>query len=854
MQQVIIPSRLNSVKNFGFLIWWSIISSFALAGVSPADVYHYNIHLRFDRVNKKAIAEVTLSVQFNATTSALELAAHHLLIRNAKLQHTNLTFACDTIRHRLNLTLDRFYSPGEKQDLVLFYETRYVNTPDPNAIGGSFGKGIRFIEPSLVNPAKRSQIWAQGELTSTSWWLPCSLNPFNLCTTECSATVDSSFWFITNGQFQKKLPHPDGTVTFYYKSNTAYPVHLIAFASARYTPLTQTANAVQLNTFCYPDETEAAKASTVHFPDMLQFLEHQTEFPYPFQQYNQVMLQGYPFPGLTGSHSLGLLSDNFVDDYSTHQDYQYLWDGVSFHALASQWFGQVIIPAGLSDQWLSKGFAQYFEGLYTTQQHGDAEYLLWYHPWESGNYFNDWDNGNRHPIVPHTINDTLTFAGDSYARYRGALVLRMLRAELGDTLFFQSIRHFIKRHAFKPVQTSDFITAVNSISGKDLNWFFKQWLYQTGHPVFKFKGTYHFETKRYILTIRQEQQNEKATSYPATDLFKGKMIITINQYSTTIFIKDQPVNSFTFALEQAPEMIIPDAGTIWIKELYQEKTTAEWRRILLNSKDVTAQSTAITELVNVCQQPVTNAITVQESISALKQLIESNAYWRLRLNALTQLQKILKAPYDEATVTFLKNLIRKEKSWMKAGAVTALGLSESLAHIAIYTQCLNDSSERVISAAAIALGKTKGPGVFEQLVTLKQKPSWKNQSLLHCLNGMMFLNDPRVEDIALEALTDNQSPRWFLGNGWDYPFVAVKTLNHIGKTDKAVKLLLDRFHTALNENNTDDIFYQTLLISALGHPQGKVIFEPLKQRYKQDENALNAVHFYESQLIPASGK
>ena len=210
---------------------------------------------------------------------------------------------------------------------------------------------------------------------------------------------------------------------------------------------------------------------------MMAFLETQTGFAYPFSQYSQVMVQDYPFPSLTGQNTFSIISDNMIDDYGTHRDFLYLWDGVEFNALASQWFGNIIVPKNVEDIWLTKSFAQYFEGLFTAHKHGLEEYLLWYHPFELGSVWGEWNNGNRHPIVPKKVNDAELFAGDSYAKYKGAWVLRMLQKEIGDSLFFKSIRHFVKKNAFKPVTTSDFQQAIKEVTSNDMQWFFEQWFY-----------------------------------------------------------------------------------------------------------------------------------------------------------------------------------------------------------------------------------------------------------------------------------------------------------------------------------------------------------------------------------------
>jgi len=185
---------------------------------------------------------------------------------------------------------------------------------------------------------------------------------------------------------------------------------------------------------------------------------------------------------------------------------------------------------------------------------------------------------------------------------------------------------------------------------------------------------------------------------------------------------------------------------------------------------------------------------------------------------------------------------------VKAAALSSLGMTNDPKYADLYVSCLADTSDRVVNAAAVALGKTKSPLAFEALVKLKDRPSWKNQSLMHCLAGLAQLGDARVEAIAVAALADNQSPRWFLGNGWDYPFVAAQTLATLGKTEKAYPILLERFKLSMQEKNSDDIFHQVLLIVTLGDPHGLEIFAPLKSRYQYDENAMAAIQAFEEQL------
>lgn len=843
----------KSLSLLSLLLWPTFISlAQNVRNIDVAtniDVDHYHLNLHFDWAKKKAVGELTISLSFTQHAQSIQLAANDLHIHSIRtVTQKNIAFKIDTLLHCVNLSLDKAYQPSEKLNLIIAYETQHHNDPDPNALGGSFGKGVRFFQPSKVNPIKRKQIWSQSELQNTSYWLPCSHNLADLSTTEFTATVDSGLTFIANGHLLTKKGNRGGTTTFHYHSASAYPIYLTAFVVGNYADLVQEVHGIPLHTFCYPDEQEAAKSTTVRLPHMFQFLENKTGFNYPFSRYSQVMVQDYPFPSLIGQNSFSIISDNMIDDYGTHQDYLYLWDGVEFNALASQWFGNVIMPKTVADLWLAKGFAQYFEGLYNIEENGIDEYLLWTHPWETGSVFGDWSNGNRHPIVPKKVDDPENFAADSYAKYRGALVLRMLRKELGDEAFFKSIQSFIKEKAFQPATTMDFQNVVKQVSKKDLQWFFDQWIYQTGHPVFEVSSSYNAKTQEYHLSLKQTQQKDSTASYPQVSYFQGIMEIEIDQQKQIVQLKPQYENHFTFSLPNPPKMVNLDVEQTWIKAIQFEQTREEWLQLFLHSQDMSARNNAMLELAQIAKTEGTTATERNRIIQAFQQIIQSKAYWRFRFNVIGQLRSIQPLPYDQTTIDLLVSLIKKEKSWVKAAALSNLGMMNDAKYANLFIACLTDSSDRVVNAAAIALGKTKSPQAFAALVKLKDRPSWKNQSLMHCLAGLAQLGDARGEEIALAALADTRSPRWFLGNAWDYPFVAVQTLATLGKTERAYLILLERFNLAMQDNNIDDIFYQVLLIATLANSKGQEIFASLKSRYHNDENAMAAVLAFEEQL------
>ncbi len=68
---------------------------------------------------------------------------------------------------------------------------------------------------------------------------------------------------------------------------------------------------------------------------------------------------------------------------------------------------------------------------------------------------------------------------------KGAWVLHMLRARLGDDVFFRGIQRYYEAHKNSVASTEDLRAALEKSSGKDLRAFFARWIYDSGHPQYE---------------------------------------------------------------------------------------------------------------------------------------------------------------------------------------------------------------------------------------------------------------------------------------------------------------------------------------------------------------------------------
>ncbi|MCB1024287.1 MAG: hypothetical protein KDB79_07850, partial [Acidobacteria bacterium] len=668
--------------------------------------------------------------------------------------------------------------------------------------------------------------------------------------------VEKPLMVISNGELVDTKDNADGTRTFHYKTEKPYPNYLTSFAVGEYIDITQRSGDTEIHTFGYPDEKDGIEATIVRLPEMVNYFSQVTGVKYPFRRYSQVTVQDYIFPGFVGQNTAATMSDNMIDDHGTHEDFRYLWDGVEAQSLASQWFGNLMTPREWRDVWLNQSFSHYFDELFNIHKNGNDEFLTYSHSNDQSTDLSVWKSGYRRPVVTRNYNDLDVFSTDNYATIRGTLVLHMLRKQLGDANWWRAIRHYVRSNADKQVSTEDLRIAIEETTGESIGWFFDQWLYKMGHPIFEITKNYDESKKQLLLKVKQIQKIDPNDGYPQVEYFQGKLEIEIDDEIRQVWLKPQEQNIFTFKRDERPKFVNFDHENTWIKEVKFEKSQTELLYQLRNSTDILAKREAINELSMIAQNEKTVAKDRSQILSALREIALGDSYWRLRIGALSQLQSIAvktsgekPLELDDETTSMLLTIIDKEGSWLRASAINFLGMTKQANFADVYIDAFNDKSDRVINSAAKALGKSKSRKAFSALVKLRERPSWKSQSLISTLDGLKELGDPRGIDIALEALNDKELPRWWLATPiWDYPITAVDTLVALGKPEAAYPILLKRFKMSIEDNDLNDIFSNVLLIARLGDPRSKEVFEILKTEFKDDENAMQAVVQYEKQF------
>lgn len=817
------------------------------------DIKHILIDLRFNWDKQQVLGVSTLRVAPFKDTDKITLDAALMTINsvtstNGKSLKFNYKGGSDN--DNLEITLDRIYRSGEDVTVKVDYATNYVNTADPDTSIGSFGRGLRFIVPGADEPNKPKQIWSQGETEFNRYWFPSYDSPNDFRTTELRATVQKPFFVVSNGKLVSTKENSDGTRTFDWKMDQPYSNYLTSIVVTNTKPVEQNADGVPLYNYGYPDETKEVAATVKNLPATIRFFGEITGVKYPYAKYSQTFVED--FGGGMENISATTMIEEMIHDERELIDTDS--EGLQSHELAHQWFGDYVTCRDWGQIWLNESFATYMQAMWTEKLKGHEEFLYSDVRGNQNSTIDTWNAGNRRPIVTnYYANKDAMF--DTYAYPGGGSVLHMLRKHLGDKLFYKSLKNYLTTNAHQPVSTEDLRIAVEESSGQSMDWFFDQWLYRMGHPIFDITQSYDDAKKQLTLNVKQTQKIDVTNAYPQTDFFQSYVDVEIDGRVERVWMEPKAENVFTFNVAAKPKLVNFDYESMLLKEMKFEKSLDDLLYQMASDKDVLGRRWAMAEL----EKKASNTGDKNRIVSALMTSAEKDPFWRIRRAALSVIANIyspdpqpgkvraaftLDAHVEQAIIRLTKD----PKSIIRGEAMELLGETQDKKYADIFLAALNDQSYEVIDQAAVALGRIKDARALDALTKLTATKSWKGRIMIAGLNGLAELGDKRAFEIGYKIATDPTLSSNIRTN-------ALAIVGATGKGDpRAYSLIFGQFKKAVEATNFQGIINGVNAIIRIADPRGQEAFDLLKTKFKDQPGILRFAASFEARFKAAVGK
>lgn len=528
------------------------------------DVQHYVIRLNFDRVKKIVYADSTIQLKpLNENFKVLELDANGLVFQSVKNESNGKELKYTLGNGKIIINLDKSFQPNELISVRFKYSVTKPN------------KGIYFVnslkkQGKVVRPA---QIWTQGESEETHHWLPSFDFPDDKATTEQFITVRKGETAIGNGELLEKTVNQNGTNTFHYKMNVPHSLYLTSFVVGTYEKVSDKYKSIPLGFYVYPGERAIVPKAYGKTKDMMRIFEELTGVDFPYNKYDQTMVANFQFGGMenitaTTMADTEILSAKFPFVQSAVED-------LVSHELAHSWFGNLVTCRNWAELWLNEGFATFMEAAYREKMYGHKDYIRKIED-DTSQYFlhsslNETSEDGLFNRSADAKNDDTMFTPITYQK--GGVVIHTLREEIGDVAFWNGINVYLNRHKFTNVETPDLQKVFEESSGKNLDWFFKQWIYGNKYPVLKIDQSYDRKSKELILQVKQTQTGDEFTPKVFVLPLEVEIHLSKTIQNEKIQINERE-QTFRIAIDEKPSLVSFDKDfKIPLKEIELSKLT-----------------------------------------------------------------------------------------------------------------------------------------------------------------------------------------------------------------------------------------------------------------------------------------
>jgi hypothetical protein len=221
-------------------------------------------------------------------------------------------------------------------------------------------------------------------------------------------------------------------------------------------------NGVLINTLYRPEATPWEEANRMARFTIRHFSETWGQYPWPHATTVEGLIEGMEYPMLTFVPAIAKREDQF-------------W--VLMHEFGHEWFPMTVGSDERRYPWMDEGFNTFIdygaaEGYFKGTAYGDTvrrELLT--------DYTISATPGNEQPLITKPV-EQRDLAWGAYQK--PALMLTELRdAVLGRETFERAMREYVRRWRFKHPQPADFFRTISNVSGRDLDWFWREWVFTT---------------------------------------------------------------------------------------------------------------------------------------------------------------------------------------------------------------------------------------------------------------------------------------------------------------------------------------------------------------------------------------
>ena len=458
--------------------------------VIPLD---YQVAITPDAAALALAGEERVLLDFRQSTDTVILNSLNEVFSNVRLDGVPVKGVVSSDEQQLTtITLGKPASVG-RHTLTFSYKGKIETTP----------VGL-FYQPFVAPGGQKGMLLStQFEPTDARRMFPCWDEPAFRATVELTATVPAAWVVVSNMPVARRSVRGDLAVTTFGRT-PKMPTYLVEFSAGDLARISATSGKTELSVWAIRGQEKDGAVALANAQQILADYNDYFGYAFPLPKLDSIAVPG----GFTGAmENWGAITYNdqllLVNASSTLNDRQEIFS-IQAHEMAHQWNGDLVTMGWWDDLWLNESFASWRAAKETDFRNPEWKW------WETQDA--DKEGAMRadarissHAIAQHVTNELQAAnAFDSEITYsKGQAVLRMLEAHLGDDVFRDGVRRFMKAHAYSNASSTDLWNALGDASGRDVARIASGWIERPGFPLVSVAAACDAAGKR---SIRLSQQ------------------------------------------------------------------------------------------------------------------------------------------------------------------------------------------------------------------------------------------------------------------------------------------------------------------------------------------------------------
>ncbi len=460
------------------------------------------------------------------------------------------------------MTVDSVTSQGRPLQFQFKDNWLQIDLPSPSK-ASEFGEyTVRYhgipAAGLLIGPNR----YGDRSFDSNNWpdkarnWLPCIDHPYNKATDEMIVTAPDRYQVISNGRPVEQIDLPGNMRRTVWRESVPIATWLYSLAAAPYAvQYLGRIDGTPLETWVFPQERQVGfRAFAADAGPIFEFYSNLIG-PFSYEKLANVEANG--------THGGMELASDIFYGYPPGLIATLRGQQLIAHETAHQWFGDSVTESDWDDVWLSEGFATYLALVYLKHADGHDAFMAGLE--RSRDFVLDFSA--KHPnytIVHENISNLRTILTNQIYQ-KGAWTLHMLHDMLGPTVFWAGMRDYYRRYRNGNASTADFEHVMEQVSGKDLSWFFHEWLNEGG--TLKIAGRWRYDAHARQLSVELDQKQRQPLfrmPVPLGIYVKGQLSPTLE----TLEVRNRK-NVFSFPLSAPPldVKLDPNASVLMVASL-----------------------------------------------------------------------------------------------------------------------------------------------------------------------------------------------------------------------------------------------------------------------------------------------